>query len=76
LGLGTIDHEMPFHTIANVFIAESVTVYPTATQSDTLRHDTDDSMSSLVPAIGLETTDQADPFHTIANVTLPESVCE
>jgi hypothetical protein len=41
LGLGTIDHAVPFHTIANVSLADPVSVEPTATQSDALTHDTE-----------------------------------
>ena len=44
-----------------------VRVYPTATQSDALAHDTDIS-SSLVPlALGLDTTDHAEPSQDITN---------
>jgi hypothetical protein len=43
LGLGTIDHTDPFHTIANVLRKEPVSVFPTATQLETLTHDTDNN---------------------------------
>jgi hypothetical protein len=67
LGLDTIDHVVPFHAITNVEVGV-VRVYPTATQSDALAHDTDFS-SSLVPlASGLDTTDHAEPSQDITNV--------
>ena len=53
LGLGTIDHSVPSHTITNVSDAEPVYVEPTATHSDALAHDTDNSES--VPTLGLGT---------------------
>ena len=43
-----------------------VSVRPTATQSDT--HDTEDSLSKVVPAFGLDTIDHTMPSHTITNV--------
>jgi hypothetical protein len=49
-------------------------VKPTATHSDALTHDTDDSSLVMVPALGLGTTDHTDPFHTIANVLRKEPV--
>jgi hypothetical protein len=53
-----------------------VYVEPTATQSDTLTHETEDRKSSVVPAFGLETIDHTVPFQTITNVstTEPDSV--
>ena len=44
-----------------------VRVYPTATQSDALAHDTDLSSSFVPLALGLDTTDHADPSHAITN---------
>jgi hypothetical protein len=67
LGLGTIDHAVPSHTITNVSNAEPVYVEPTATHSDALTHDTDCSPSSLVPALGLGTT-------TAVSTTAPAGV--
>jgi hypothetical protein len=69
LGLVTIDHALPSHTITNVSLAEPVHVEPTATHSVALTHDTEYSESSLVPALGLVTIDHALPFHTITNVS-------
>jgi hypothetical protein len=74
LGLGTIDHTVPFHTITNVSSAEPVDVRPTATHSVALTHDTERSTSSLVPAFGLDTIDHTVPFHTITNVSFTEPV--
>ena len=74
LGLVTIDHTLPFHTIANVSTPEPVSVKPTATHSDALTHDTDFSASLLVPGLGLVTIDHTLPFPTIANVTYAEPV--
>jgi hypothetical protein len=54
-GVGTIDHTLPFHTIANVSVAEPVLVDPTATHSNALTHDTDSNSSLLVLAFGLGT---------------------
>ena len=72
-GLDTIDQTVPSHTITNVSEAETVAVRPTATQSDALTHDTENSRSSLA-AFGLETIDQAVPSHTITNVSKAEPV--
>jgi hypothetical protein len=66
-GLGTTDHTLPSHTITKVSKAEPVSVEPTATHSDTLTHDTDNSRSSLVPAFGLGTT-------TAVSTTAPAGV--
>jgi hypothetical protein len=44
-----------------------VRVYPTATQSDALAHDTDISSSFVPAALGLDTTDHAEPFQDITN---------
>jgi hypothetical protein len=74
LGLDTIDHTVPSHTITNVSVAEPVNVRPTATHSDTFAHDTDSSRSSLVPALGLDTIDHTVPSHTITNVSVAEPV--
>ena len=74
LGLGTIDHTMPSHTITNVSVTGPVSVKPTATQSDALTHDTDLSSSAKVPALGLGTIDHAVPFHTITNVSIADPV--
>jgi hypothetical protein len=74
LGLDTIDHTVPSHTITNVSVAEPVNVRPTATHSDALTHDTDHSASSLVPAFGLDTIVHTLPSHTITNVSKPEPV--
>jgi len=71
LGLDTIVHAVPFHTIANVVSWVIMPVYPTATQYDALTHDTDVNLS-VVPALGLDTLDHDEPFHTIANV-VPEN---
>jgi hypothetical protein len=49
-----------------------VSVRPTATQSDT--HDTEDSLSKVVPAFGLDTIDHTVPSHTITNVSVAEPV--
>ena len=49
-----------------------VSVRPTATQSDT--HDTEDSLSKVVPAFGLDTIDHTMPSHTITNVSVAEPV--
>jgi hypothetical protein len=68
-GLDTIDHTVPSHTIVNVSVTEPVFVRPTATHSDTLTHDTENSASSLVPAFGLDTIDHTVPSHTITNVS-------
>ena len=46
-----------------------VFVEPTATQSDALTHDTENSSSVMVPAFGLGTIDHTVPFHTITNVS-------
>ena len=43
LGLETIDHTLPSHTITNVSMAGPVYVEPTATHDDTLTHDTERS---------------------------------
>jgi hypothetical protein len=51
-----------------------VSVEPTATHSDALPHDTENSASSTVPALGLGTTDHTLPFHTIVNVSVAEPV--
>jgi hypothetical protein len=51
-----------------------VDVEPTATQSDTLTHDTDSSPSVMVPAFGLDTIDHTVPSHTITNVSTAEPV--
>jgi len=50
-----------------------VYVEPTATHSDALTHDTENS-TSLVPKLGLGTTDHTLPFHTIVNVSVAEPV--
>jgi hypothetical protein len=49
-----------------------VSVRPTATQSDT--HDTEDSLSKVVPAFGLDTIDHTVPSQTITNVSVAEPV--
>jgi hypothetical protein len=67
-GPGTIDHTLPFHTIANVSKAEPMAVRPTATHSDALTHDTESS-ESLLATFGLGTIDHTEPFHIIANVS-------
>lgn len=67
MGLDTIDHVVPFHAITNVETGV-VPVYPTATQSDALAHDTDISSSFVPAALGLDTTDHADPSQDITNV--------
>jgi hypothetical protein len=54
-GLDTIDHTLPFHTIANVSTAEPLSVEPTATHSDALTHDTEFNSLLLVSAFGLGT---------------------
>jgi len=46
----------------------------TATQSDALTHDTENSSSSMVPGFGLGTIDHTVPFHTITNVSNAEPV--
>jgi hypothetical protein len=51
-----------------------VFVEPTATQSDALTHDTENSSSVMVPAFGLGTIDHTLPFHTITNVSRTEPV--
>lgn len=73
LGLDTIDHADPSHTIAIVVSWFMLPEYPTATQFDALTHDTDISLL-LVPGLGLglDTVDHVDPSHTIANV-VPEN---
>jgi hypothetical protein len=68
LGLDTVDHDDPSHTIANVVPENGEPVYPTATQYDALTHDTD--CSSFEPLLGVDMVDQAVPFHAIANVVL------
>ena len=73
LGLATIDHSMPSHTITNVSVPESVSVRPTATHSVALTHDTDNSRSLLVPALGLDTIDHSTPSHAITNVSCEKS---
>ena len=74
LGLGTIDHSMPSHTITKVSYAEPSTVYPTATHSDALTHDTEASVSKTVLTLGLGTIDHSMPSHTITNVSSAEPV--
>jgi hypothetical protein len=73
LGLDTIDHAVPSHTIATVVSWFIVPEYPTAMQFDALVHDTDISLL-LEPGLGLglDTVDHADPSQTIANV-VPEN---
>jgi hypothetical protein len=51
-----------------------VFVYPTATHSDTLTHETEFSSSTMVPVFGLDTIDHTLPFHTIAKVSVAEPV--
>jgi hypothetical protein len=59
----------PVNDNTNVSIAEPVFVKPTATHSDTLTHDTENSPSKTVPAFGLDTIDHTVPSHTITNVS-------
>jgi len=70
LGLDTIVHANPSHTIVNVVSWFIAPLYPTATQYDALTHDTD--VNLLLPSLGLDTVDHDDPSHTIANV-VPEN---
>jgi hypothetical protein len=51
-----------------------VNVEPTATHSDALTHDNDDSSSVLVPTFGLVTIDHTLPSHTIVNVSVSDPV--
>jgi hypothetical protein len=81
LGLDTIDHTVPSHTIANVSRAAPVFESPTATHSNELTHDTDSSWSLLLafglgtivalsttaPA-GVETTTPPNTIATTANI--------
>jgi Tfp pilus assembly PilM family ATPase len=75
-GLDTIDHTVPSQTITNVSVADPVTVRPTATQSDALTHDTENSPSKTVLGLGLDTIDHTLPSHTIVNVSNAEPVYE
>ncbi|MEJ6511686.1 MAG: hypothetical protein QNL69_05860, partial [Acidimicrobiales bacterium] len=60
----------PVNDNTNVsFTLFPVFVRPTATQSDTLTHDTERSRSKLFPALGLDTIDHTLPSHTITNVS-------
>jgi hypothetical protein len=56
LGLDISCHSEPFHFIARVSMTSvPSSVDPTAMQFDALTHETDDSRSLAVPALGLET---------------------
>ena len=77
LGLETIDHVAPFHTIANVSVTEPFRVEPTARQYELLTHEIEFNLSLLVPALGLDITNHSEPFHFIARVSMtsvPSSV--
>jgi hypothetical protein len=75
LGLGTIDHTEPFHTIANVSVAEPVLVDPTATHSNALTHDT--AFSPLSPAtlgLGITTAESTTAPAGVDTTTPPNTI--
>jgi hypothetical protein len=60
--------ELPDNDRTNVSLRNPEDVKPTATHSDTLRHDTDSSPSAKA-ALGLGTIDHTLPSHTITNAS-------